>query len=415
MRGCPLSLPSATLRALVSGAVANLDSPLPLPGADRPPAWLVLADGTAFSGRSLGAEGEAGGEVVFNTAMTGYQEVLTDPSYRGQMVAMTYPLMGNTGVNEEDVESSRPWLAGFIVRQAAHRSSNWRATRSLHDYLADHGVVAIEGIDTRRLVGHLRDRGCQMGVISTRESAMARLRARARALAPIEGRDLAAEVTCTAPYGWREGAWGIEGGFGAAPPSRFRVAALDLGVKRNILRLLVAAGCAVRVYPASATAADLLADDPDGLFLSNGPGDPRAVAGAVARVRKLIGERPLFGICLGHQIIGLALGGEIVKLPFGHHGANHPVLDLATRKVEITSQNHNFAIDPASIRAAGEQVEVSHVNLNDQTCEGLRHKELPLFTVQYHPEASPGPHDARYLFGRFTALMAKFRGQGSGK
>jgi len=392
--------------------VAKILSPLPLPGADRPPAWLVLADGTAFSGRSVGAEGEAGGEVVFNTAMTGYQEVLTDPSYRGQMVAMTYPLIGNTGVNEEDVESRQPWVAGFIVRQAAHRGSNWRATRSLHAYLADNGVVAIEGIDTRRLVAHLRDHGCQMGVISTTEPDAAALAARARALDPIEGRDLAAEVTCPEPYGWHEGVWGIEGGFGEAPPARFRVAALDLGVKRNILRLLVNAGCSVRVYPASATAADLLADDPDGLFLSNGPGDPRAVAGAVETVRGLIGERPLFGICLGHQITGLALGGRIVKLPFGHHGANHPVMDLATRRVEITSQNHNFAVDPESIREAGEQVAVSHVNLNDQTCEGLVHKELPLFTVQYHPEASPGPHDARYLFGRFTGMMEEYRGEG---
>ena len=358
----------------------------------------------------MGAEGEAGGEVVFNTAMTGYQEVLTDPSYRGQMVAMTYPLIGNTGVNEEDVESRRPWVAGFIVRQAAQRCSSWRATRSLHEYLAENGVVAIEGIDTRRLVGHIRDRGCQMGVISTTEPEVEALAARARALDPIEGRDLAAEVTCPEPYAWREGVWGIEGGFGEVPEPRFRVAALDLGVKRNILRLLADAGCSVRVYPASATAADLLGDDPDGLFLSNGPGDPEAVAGAVATVRRLIGERPLFGICLGHQITGLALGGRIVKLPFGHHGANHPVMDLATRRVEITSQNHNFAVDPDSIRDAGEAVEVSHVNLNDQTCEGLVHRELPLFTVQYHPEASPGPHDARYLFGRFTEMMERARG-----
>ncbi|RMF81880.1 MAG: carbamoyl-phosphate synthase small subunit [Nitrospirae bacterium] len=375
---------------------------------------MVLADGTAFAGRSFGATGEAGGEVVFNTAMTGYQEVLTDPSYHGQLVAMTYPLIGNTGVNAEDVESERPWVAGFIVRQLARRCSSWRATRSLHAYLADHGVVGIEGIDTRRLVAHIRDRGCQMGIISTEGGDVAALAARARELPPIEGRDLASEVTCGEPYRWRQGAWGLEGGFGEPPEPRFRVAALDLGVKRNILRLLADAGCAVRVYPASATAADLLADDPDGLFLSNGPGDPEAVAGAVATVRRLIGERPLFGICLGHQITGLALGGRIVKLRFGHHGANHPVKDLATGRVEITSQNHIFAVDPDSLGAAGAAVEVSHVNLNDGTCEGLRHRELPLFTVQYHPEASPGPHDAAYLFRRFTRMMAAHRGEDAG-
>jgi carbamoyl-phosphate synthase small subunit len=384
------------------------------PGSDRPAAWLALADGTVFAGRSLGAVGEAGGEVVFNTAMTGYQEVLTDPSYHGQMVCMTYPLIGNYGVNVEDVESRRPWLSGFIVREAARLPSNWRATRSLHDYLTDHGVVAIEGLDTRRLTRHIRDRGCQMGIISTTGDPAA-LVARARALPPIEGRDLAAEVTTPEPYPWSEGAWRLGIGFQEGPAPGFRVAAYDFGVKRNILRLLVQAGCEVRVYPAHARATDLLADDPDGVFLSNGPGDPEAVTGAVAEIRRLIGQRPLFGICLGHQLIGLALGGKIVKLPFGHHGGNHPVMDLATRKVEITSQNHNFAVDVESIRACGEAVEVSHVNLNDHTCEGLIHRELPLFTVQYHPEASPGPHDAAYLFGRFTALMEKFRGQGSAK
>jgi len=384
------------------------------PGRDRPAAWLALADGTVFVGRSLGAIGEAGGEVVFNTAMTGYQEVLTDPSYRGQMVCMTYPLIGNYGVNPEDVESWRPWLSGFIVREAARLPSNWRATLSLHDYLVEHGVVAIEAIDTRRLTRHIRDRGCPMGMISTTCADPDALVAKARALPPIEGRDLAVEVTAPEPYPWTEGAWGLGTGFQAAPAPRFRVAAYDYGVKRNILRLLVQAGCAVRIYPARARASDLLADDPDGVFLSNGPGDPEAVTGAVAEIGCLIGQKPLFGICLGHQLIGLALGGRIVKLLFGHHGGNHPVMDLATRKVEITSQNHNFAVDVESIQACGEAVEVSHINLNDHTCEGLVHRDLPLFTVQYHPEASPGPHDARYLFGRFTEMMERFRGRGSG-
>jgi carbamoyl-phosphate synthase small subunit len=383
-------------------------------GSDRPPAWLALADGTVFAGRSLGAEGEAGGEVVFNTAMTGYQEVLTDPSYRGQMVCMTYPLIGNYGVNPEDVESRRPWLSGFIVREATRVPSNWRATRALHDYLVDHGVVAIEGIDTRRLTRHLRDHGCQMGIISSTTTDPEALVAKAGALPAIEGRDLAAEVTAPEPYPWTEGAWGLGTGFQAGTAPRFRVAAYDFGVKRNILRLLVQAGCEVRVYPARARATDLLADDPDGVFLSNGPGDPEAVTGAVAEIRRLIGRKPLFGICLGHQLTGLALGGKIVKLPFGHHGGNHPVMDLATRKVEITSQNHNFAVDVDSIQACGEAVEVSHVNLNDHTCEGLVHRDLPLFTVQYHPEASPGPHDAAYLFGRFTEMMERFRSKGLG-
>jgi carbamoyl-phosphate synthase small subunit len=381
-------------------------------GIDRPASWLALADGTVFAGRSLGAVGEAGGEVVFNTAMTGYQEVLTDPSYRGQMVCMTYPLIGNYGINPEDVESRRPWVAGFIVREAARLPSNWRATQPLHDYLADNDIVAIEGIDTRRLTRHIRDRGCQMGVISTTGNDREALVAKARALPPIEGRDLAAEVTTPEPYPWSEGAWGLGTGFQEGPPPRFRVAAYDFGVKRNILRLLVQAGCELRVYPAHAKATDLLADDPDGIFLSNGPGDPEAVTGAVAEIRRLIGERPLFGICLGHQLTGLALGGKVVKLPFGHHGGNHPVMDLATRKVEITSQNHNFAVDVESIQACGEAVEISHLNLNDHTCEGLVHRQLPLFTVQYHPEASPGPHDAAYLFGRFTKLMERFRDKG---
>jgi len=384
------------------------------PGNDRPAALLALADGTVFAGRSLGAVGEAGGEVVFNTAMTGYQEVLTDPSYRGQMVCMTYPLIGNYGVNPEDVESRQPWVAGFIVREAARRPSNWRSCQTLHDYLVDNGVVGIEGVDTRQLTRHIRDHGCQMGMISTVATNPRALVEQARALAPIEGRDLAAEVTAPEAYPWSEGAWGLGSGFRPGRPARFRVAAYDFGVKRNILRLLVDAGCEVRVYPANAKATDLLADDPDGIFLSNGPGDPEAVTGAVAEIRRLIGQKPLFGICLGHQLTGLALGGKIVKLPFGHHGANHPVMDLATRTVEITSQNHNFAIDVESIQACGEAVEVSHVNLNDHTCEGLVHRDLPLFTVQYHPEASPGPHDAAYLFGRFTEMMEGFRNKGLG-
>jgi carbamoyl-phosphate synthase small subunit len=366
-------------------------------------AWLVLRDGRTFRGRPLGAVGEAAGEVIFNTAMQGYQEILTDPSYRGQIVAMTYPMIGNCGVNDEDVESRRPWVNGFIVKEASTVASNFRADAGLDDYLHRHAIVGIQDIDTRALTRHLRDHGAQDGIISSVATDPAQLVERARALPGLVGRDLVAEVTTDAPFGWSEGAWDLARGYGAPPPPRFSVVAYDCGIKLNILRQLRAAGCDVTVVPASTSAAAVLERKPDGVFLSNGPGDPEGVPYLIQSVRGLLGRVPIFGICLGHQILGLAAGGRTFKLPFGHHGANHPVKDLTTGKVEITAQNHGFAVDPASVTPLG--WEPTHLNLNDGTCEGLRHREWPVFSVQYHPEASPGPHDANYLFHRFTDLM----------
>jgi len=369
------------------------------------PAWLVLRDGRTFRGRSLGAVGEASGEVIFNTAMQGYQEILTDPSYRGQIVTMTYPMIGNYGVNEEDVESRRPWVNGFIVKEASPIASNFRSGASLDAYLARHGIVGIQDIDTRALTRHLRDRGAQDGIISSVETDPAPLLERARALPSLVGRDLVAEVTADAPYTWSEGGWDPVRGYVAPPPARFRVVAYDCGIKHNILRQLRTIGCDVTVVPASTTTGQVLESKPDGVFISNGPGDPEGVPYLIESVRGILGRVPIFGICLGHQILGLAAHGRTYKLPFGHHGANHPVKDLATGKVEITAQNHGFAVDPASVSAHG--WEPTHVNLNDGTCEGLRHREWPVFSVQYHPEASPGPHDANYLFHRFADLMSR--------
>jgi carbamoyl-phosphate synthase small subunit len=375
-------------------------------------ALLALADGRVFEGEPLGARGEAIGEVVFNTAMTGYQEVLTDPSYKGQLVCMTMPHIGNTGTNDEDVESGRPWVEGFIVREASPLASSWRATGTLEDYLRAHGVVGIQGIDTRALTRHLRDRGAQEGIISSGGASPESLVARAKAAPGLVGRDLVKEVTCHGPFEWTEAVWRRGTGYGAPAPARFHVVAYDSGVKRNILRQLVSLGCRVSVVPASATAEEVLARKPDGLFLANGPGDPEGVPYLAESVRRLAGRLPVFGICLGHQILGLALGARTFKLPFGHHGANHPVKELATGRVEITSQNHGFAVDPAS--CGGPDLEVTHLNLNDGTCEGLRHRSLPLFSVQYHPEASPGPHDAHYLFRRFVELMEQSRAKSAG-
>ncbi len=374
----------------------------------RKPALLALADGRVFRGEALGAEGEAAGEVVFNTAMTGYQEIMTDPSYKGQIVAMTYPLIGNYGINDEDVESRRPWVEGFVVKEASPTPSSWRGRRTLDEYMREQKIVGIQGIDTRALTRHLRDHGAQEGVISTEELDPKRLVAKAKASPGLVGRDLVREVTIPAPHGWDEAAWDRVRGYREPPAARFTVVAFDSGIKRNILRQLVSVGCHVTVVPASTPARGVLEQKPDGVFLSNGPGDPEGVPYLIETVRGLLGKVPIFGICLGHQIIGLAAGGSTYKLKFGHHGANHPVKDLATGKVEITAQNHGFAVDPDSVKAHG--LLLSHVNLNDGTCEGLRHRELPVFSVQYHPEASPGPHDANYLFHRFVDLLERTKG-----
>jgi carbamoyl-phosphate synthase small subunit len=360
--------------------------------------WLVLEDGTALAGRPIGAEGEAFGEAVFNTCMSGYQEVLTDPSYKGQIVCMTYPHIGNYGINDEDAESARPWVEGFVIRALSPIASNFRSQETLEAYLRRHGIVALDGIDTRALTLTLRRHGCMRAGLSTTEADPTRLWERVRAAPDIMGRDLVKEVTCEAPYDWPGRGQGAEGrGQGA------KIVVMDFGVKRNILRQLASRGCQVRVVPATTTAEEVLAQRPDGVVLSNGPGDPAAVTYAIDTIRQLLGRVPMLGICLGHQLLGLAYGGETFKLKFGHHGGNHPVQDQGTGKVEITTQNHNFAVRMESI--PGGEVELTHLNLNDRTVEGMRHTRWPALSLQYHPEAAPGPHDARHLFGRFLELV----------
>jgi carbamoyl-phosphate synthase small subunit len=396
------------------------------------PAILALEDGRVFEGRAAGARTRRGGEVVFNTSLTGYQEVFTDPSYAGQIVCLTYPHIGNVGTNLSDEESGHPYIESLVVREFSAVASNWRSGETAQRYLELHGVPVIWDLDTRALVLHLRKVGALRGVVSTDATPAEKLLAEARALPSMAGLDLASGVTCKQRYPWQAGGVSLDAppsgpAIGArhvvpldAPPSgpavgarhvvplpppapRFRVVAYDFGIKRNILRLLVDHGCEVTVVPANTTADDVLALKPTGVFLSNGPGDPEPVGYAIANIRKLLGRVPIFGICLGHQLCGLALGGRTYKLKFGHHGSNHPVKNLLTGKVEITAQNHGFVVDPDSLPSS--DVEITHLNLNDHTNEGLRHRSLPLFSVQYHPEASPGPHDSRYLFGEFISLM----------
>ena len=369
-------------------------------------AKLALEDGTVFAGRSFGAEGERSGEVVFNTAMSGYQEVLTDPSYNGQIVTMTYPHIGNYGTNEEDFESSKSWVEGFVAREFSRVTSNQRASASLEEFFRRHGIVAIDDIDTRALTRRLRLDGSMNGILSTVELDDRKLVEKAKAIPKMSGLDLVKNVTSDRPRHWKE--FVTHDANGKVVPLKYKVAVVDCGVKFNIIRSLVHMGCDVTVYPAAVTAKEL--EGYDGVCLSNGPGDPAAVTYTIEAVKGLLKkEVPIFGICLGHQILGLALGAKTYKLAFGHHGANHPIKNLITGKVEITSQNHGFCVEEKSLKAVGG--EVTHINLNDNAVEGLRHKSLPVFSVQYHPEAAPGPHDASYLFKQFLANMEQKKSQ----
>jgi carbamoyl-phosphate synthase small subunit len=378
-------------------------------------AKLALEDGTVYTGTSIGATGEVDGEVCFNTSMTGYQEILTDPSYRGQIVTMTYPQIGNYGVNAEDVESLKPYLSGFVVREHSRTRSNFRSENDLSNYLEDHGVVAIESIDTRALVRRIRSQGAMRGVLSTVDLDDASLVAKAKASPGLVGRDLVQEVAATEAREWsdplstwtmlnkRAGSASSPGGDAPAQNAP-HVVAMDFGMKWNIPRHLVDIGCRVTVVPGSYTAEQVLELAPDGMFLSNGPGDPEPIEYAIHTIRGVLGKKPVFGICLGHQLLSLACGAKTFKMKFGHRGANQPVHDLTTEKVEITSQNHGFAVDESSLPDC---LEVTHRSLNDQTIEGVRHRDLPAFSVQYHPEASSGPHDSHYLFERFYAAMTR--------
>ena len=368
------------------------------------PAILALADGSIFRGESIGADGSSVGEVVFNTAMTGYQEILTDPSYARQIVTLTYPHIGNTGVTPEDVESDAVQAAGLVIRDLPLLASNWRCKQTLDDYLRENGIVAIAGIDTRRLTRHLRDNGAQAGVVVHGEGDVAELQARAAAWPGLVGADLAKQVSCTQSYQWDQTRWTLDHGHGTLKDARRHVVAVDYGAKQNILRCLASAGCRVTVVPAATGFEDILRLKPDGVFLSNGPGDPQATGVyAIPAIQGVMDAGvPLFGICLGHQLLALALVARTTKMHFGHRGANHPVKDLSTAKVEITSQNHGFVVDADSLPAG---VRATHVSLFDQTLEGLRVEGRPVFSVQYHPEASPGPQDSHYVFERFMGMM----------
>ncbi len=374
--------------------------------------WVALEDGSVFKGESFGAEGQRGGEVVFNTSMGGYQEVITDPSYKGQIVTMTYPLIGNYGVNPEDVESVGPQVEGFVVREYCDYPSNWRSRGSLGDYLVENNIVGVTGIDTRALTKHIRLDGAMRAVIAAGDCNPDDLVDQARALPSMTGADFVQHVTCETAYDWDDNKPSFDGMVSDRESREplpeglsCRVAAMDFGAKYNILKLLASEGHQVRVFPAGTGADDVLQWDPDGIVLSNGPGDPAAVTYAVETIRNLLGKKPMFGICLGHQLLGIALGGSTHKLKFGHRGGNQPVKDLTNETVQITSQNHGFCVDMDSLKEKG--VAVTHINLNDKTVEGIRHEESSSFSVQYHPEASPGPHDASYLFREFTELMMR--------
>ncbi|MBM3804140.1 MAG: glutamine-hydrolyzing carbamoyl-phosphate synthase small subunit [Acidimicrobiia bacterium] len=376
-------------------------------------ALLALEDGRTFRGKSFGADGEVSGEIVFNTSLTGYQEILTDPSYAGQVVVLTYPLIGNYGINSPDAESARPFAEGLVVREMAEVPSNWREEGSLPAYLRLHHIVGISEIDTRALVRHIRTHGAMRCTISTQDLDPASLVRKTRSQPVMAGQDLVREVTCREGYAWQDPSVDLFPARSGKPKNAakresrpLKVVAFDFGIKHNILRLLADHGCDLTVVPATTGSNQILSLNPDGIFLSNGPGDPEPVTYAIHTVRQLLGKKPIFGICLGHQILGLALGGRTYKLKFGHRGGNHPVLRLPTGQVEITAQNHGFAVDVDSLPP---EVEVTHVNLNDQTLEGFRHKTIPAFCVQYHPESSPGPHDSRYLFEEFKSSMLRHR------
>ncbi len=366
-------------------------------------ALVALEDGTIFEGESFTGAGEASGEIVFNTGMTGYQEILTDPSYKGQIVTMTYPLIGNYGINQEDMESARIQPEAFLVKEYNAIPSNYRSTMTLAAFLQQYGVLGVEGIDTRALTRHIRKAGAMKGVVSTKTLDPQQLVKMAQESEGLVGRDLVREVTCQQPYGWSELGPRNSEGFATASAGTYKVVAMDYGLKYNQLRILAEKGCAVQVVPADAGPDSILALEPDGIFLSNGPGDPAGVAGVVETVRELLGKKPIFGICLGHQILGLAYGGTTYKLKFGHRGSNQPVKDLQTGRIEITSQNHGFCVDLESLDA--DDVELTHVNLNDGSLEGMKHRKFPAFSVQYHPENAPGPHDSLYLFDRFIEMM----------